>query len=289
VQDVQDGQNVQDASDTVAKAPKALIVDDDPAVVDFLRARFIKLGFEVREASVGLQALIMARRDRPDVLIVDVNIPGLDGLSLSSSLLGPDSKALHVIVISGLSESETLDRCESLGAIYAAKGPELWNNIRGVLGEIFPEMKGEIAEKDTEAAGHVRQRPVILVIDDDPDVGEFIVSRLRKCNADAILANNGARGFQIAVREKPSLIISDCFMPDADINFLLSRLRSTPGVAKTPVFALTARKMDRVTEETLIKGFLGQRGVERIFKKPPEIKELFTAVQSYCAINYGTN
>jgi DNA-binding response OmpR family regulator len=52
-----------------------LIVDDDPAVVDFLRAPFIKAGFEVREASIGLQALVMARRDRPDVLIVDVNIP----------------------------------------------------------------------------------------------------------------------------------------------------------------------------------------------------------------------
>jgi len=280
-------QNVQDESDTVAKTPKALIVDDDPAVIDFLRARFIKLGFEVREASVGLQALIMARRDRPDVMIVDVNIPGLDGLSLSSTLLGPDSKALHVIVISGLSKSETLERCESIGAIYAAKGPELWNNIRDVLGEIFPDMKSESAEKGMEAAGSVRQRPMILVIDDDPDVGDFLVSRLRKCNADAILVNNGLRGYQIAVREKPSLIISDCFMPDADINFLLSRLRNTPGVAKTPVFALTARNFDKVAEETLIKGFLGQRGVERIFKKPPEIKELFTAIQRYCAIDYA--
>jgi CheY-like chemotaxis protein len=76
-------------------------------------------------------------------------------------------------------------------------------------------------------------------------------------------------------------------LPNADINFLLSRLRSTPGIAKTPVVALTARKVDKVTEETLTKGFLGQRGVERIFKKPPEIKELFTAVQHYCAIDHS--
>jgi CheY-like chemotaxis protein len=278
---------VQDASEAVVKTRKALIVDDDPAVVEFLRARLTKLGFEVREASLGLQALVMARRDRPDVLIADVNIPGLDGLSLSSSLLGPDNKSLHVIVISGLSKSETLERCESLGAIYAAKGLELWANIRSALAEIFPDLAGDMLERDTEPAGNVRQRPMILIIDDDSDVGDFLTSRLRKCNADAILANNGARGYQVAVREKPSLIISDCFMPDTDINFLLSRLRSTPGIAKTPVFALTARKMDRIMEETLTKGFLGQRGVERIFKKPPEIKELFTAVQRYCAIDYS--
>jgi nucleotide-binding universal stress UspA family protein len=58
-------------------------------------------------------------------------------------------------------------------------------------------------------------------------------------------------------------------------------------VEKTPVVALTARKVDKVTEETLTTGFLGQRGVERIFKKPPEIKELFTAVQHYCAIDHS--
>jgi hypothetical protein len=52
-------------------------------------------------------------------------------------------------------------------------------------------------------------------------------------------------------------------------------------------FALTARKMDRVMEEALTKGFLGQRGVEHIFKKPPEIKALFTAVQRFCAIDYS--
>ena len=106
-------QDVQVVSDVVAKIPKALIVDDDPAVVDFLRARFIKMGFEVREASIGLQALVMAWRDRPDVLIVDVNIPDLDGLSLSSTLLGPGNKPLDVIVVSGLSKSETIERCES--------------------------------------------------------------------------------------------------------------------------------------------------------------------------------
>jgi len=160
------------------------------------------------------------------------------------------------------------------------------DNIRVALGEIFPNMKIDVAEKNTVAADKVRARSVILVTDDDVDVGDFLVSRLRKCGVDAIFCNNGARGYQIAVREKPSLIISDCFMPDSDINFLLSRLRSTPGIAKTPVFALTARKVDKVIEETLTKGFPGQRGVERIFKNPHEIKEQFTAVQRYCAIDY---
>ncbi len=49
------------------KRPTALIVDDDPAVVKYLGGRCVKMGLDVREAFSGLQALIMARRERPDV------------------------------------------------------------------------------------------------------------------------------------------------------------------------------------------------------------------------------
>jgi mRNA-degrading endonuclease HigB of HigAB toxin-antitoxin module len=58
-------------------------------------------------------------------------------------------------------------------------------------------------------------------------------------------------------------------MPNVDINFLLSRLRTTPGSAK---------------EE---RASWNNAASRRIFKKPPEIKELFTAVQRYCAIDYS--
>jgi CheY-like chemotaxis protein len=273
-------------ADFEKKPRKALIVDDDPVVVKFLRDRCVRMGLEVQEASNGLQALVMARRDPPDVLIVDVHLPELDGLSLCSTLLRPNRKGIDVIVVSGYSESETAQRCESFGATYATKGPQLWTTVRSALKQIFPGMTVDIPGTGSPPSIRVRERPLILVIDDDSDVGEFLVTRLRKCGVDAILAADGQEGYQIAFREKPSVIISDYLMPKGDLSCFLLKLRGQPGFNKIPVFAITGHNLDRATEEDLIRGFFGQRGVERIFKKPFDIDELFLAIQKHCALKY---
>ncbi len=69
-------------------APKMLIADDDPAVVRLLANRCTKMGFDVETATNGIQALVQARRSPFDVVIIDVNMPHLDGLSICALLAG---------------------------------------------------------------------------------------------------------------------------------------------------------------------------------------------------------
>jgi CheY-like chemotaxis protein len=163
----------------------------------------------------------------------------------------------------------------------------MWKTVQSALQEIFPTAGlkvEEIAKSPTTA--EVRERPLVLVIDDDPDVVKFLEKRLRKCGVSVLSTTDGIRGYRMARREKPSVILSDYFMPEGDINFLLWRLRSTPGTEKIPVIAMTARNLDKNVEENLQKDVCGQRGVERIFRKPLDIDALFTALQQYCAVEY---
>ena len=62
--------------------PKMLIADDDPAIVKLLAERCSNLGFEVDTASNGVQALIKASRSHPDIMIIDINMPEADGLTV---------------------------------------------------------------------------------------------------------------------------------------------------------------------------------------------------------------
>jgi CheY-like chemotaxis protein len=94
-----------------SQKPKVLIADDDPSIVQFLASRCAKLGFDVETATNGLNALVVAQKARPDVLIVDVNMPEVDGLSLCFHLLRPDARNLDVIVVTGKTDEETLERC----------------------------------------------------------------------------------------------------------------------------------------------------------------------------------
>src|SRR5580704_12697303 len=122
-----------DMPPTGNQRPQVLIADDDPGILEFLADRCAKMGFEVRTATNGLQAVIMAMRNQPDVLIVDVNMPGLDGLSVCMRLLSPDRRSVDVIVVTGSSNPETAERCRSLGISYARKGPDMWDKVRSAL------------------------------------------------------------------------------------------------------------------------------------------------------------
>ena len=67
--------------------PKMLIADDDPAIVSLLADRCIKMGFNVETATNGMQMLIKARHSHPDIMIVDVNMPEVDGVSACARML----------------------------------------------------------------------------------------------------------------------------------------------------------------------------------------------------------
>ncbi len=62
--------------------PKMLIADDDPLIVMALADRCARMGFEIETATNGLQAMIKASRSKPDILVIDVNMPEADGLSV---------------------------------------------------------------------------------------------------------------------------------------------------------------------------------------------------------------
>src|SRR5690242_12118758 len=115
------------------KVPKVLIADDDPAVLAFLADRCEKMGFQVHTAQNGLQALIVAGRCNADVLIVDINMPEVDGLSVCTRLLDPNGRAVEVIVMTGGACEDAEERCESFGAFFARKGQDLWNRVQGAL------------------------------------------------------------------------------------------------------------------------------------------------------------
>ncbi|MDO9413838.1 MAG: response regulator [Pseudolabrys sp.] len=271
-------------SSRIPTSPSLLIADDDPAVLQFLTTRCEKLGFKVDTASNGIQLLIKARQGQHDVLLVDVNMPELDGISASARLLDPSNKPIDVIVMSGGSNPDTAERCESLGMFYSRKGANFWSQVESALMSIYPAMSAatpavEKAADDTS----VPKRPRVLVVDDDPSVEAFLSSRLAKYGIDTIYAANALTAVRMAARLRPSVIISDYHMPDGDAQYLLSRLRTTAGTEKIPVFVLSGKEIDEVTEQKLRREILGQTGAMHIFKKSFDIHKLFQALEQFCA------
>ena len=268
------------AMEKVKPSRKILVVDDDENVVHFLKARCCEMGFEVLTAGGGLQALLKVRRERPDVVIADVDMPELDGLSLCFRLLTSRFDGMELIVVSGISNLEDLERCEAYGATFVKKSGHFWNEIQAALFSLFPE-KALLHGRQGQPLFEIRERPLVLIVDDDPAVGRFLISRLQKLGLDCILAHDGMSGYLAAIREKPNVILSDYFMPNGDATYLLARLRNNPSTAKTPMVIMSGSKLDNSVQARLRERTSGYPGVAEIIDKSSDIHSIVSSLSKH--------
>ncbi len=87
--------------------PQILIVDDNPTNVDIFRTRLASHGYEIITASDGEQAVTIARESRPDLILLDVMMPKMDGVEVCRQLKGDLSLPfMPIILITTKSESQ---------------------------------------------------------------------------------------------------------------------------------------------------------------------------------------
>jgi CheY-like chemotaxis protein len=115
-----------------------LIADDDLSLVRALAARCKRMGLGVRTASDALSALICIKETTPDVVCLDVNMPGGNGLSVCEMLTSePAWRSIPVIMLTGHEDPNTIRRCHELCAYYVQKCPIIWPRIEPLLCEIL--------------------------------------------------------------------------------------------------------------------------------------------------------
>jgi DNA-binding response OmpR family regulator len=115
--------------------PTVLVVDDEPQIVDFLQMGFTYEGFSVFAAHTGPEAIQAAEEHKPDIIILDIMLPGLDGLEVTRLL----RKTFDTAIIMLTAKEEIDDRVAGLdvGADDYVTKPfafkELMARVRAVL------------------------------------------------------------------------------------------------------------------------------------------------------------
>jgi CheY-like chemotaxis protein len=270
-------------SSSATNVPKMLIVDDDPLVLRLLVEHCTRIGFDVETASNGMQALFKASRIRPAILVIDVNMPEMDGLSTCAHLLEPDRSPVEVIVMTGGKNPDTAERCEGFGAYFARKGPNFWTDLEAALTEIDPRLTEtfrHLAAGATEQ--EVRRRPRVLLVDDDNDVNRMLASRLAKCGIDVTYAQDASQGYRLACRDEPAVIVTDYFMPNGDAHYFLSKLRTDKATSGIPVIVLSGRRLSDQIDLRLRREIAGRPGAAHILSKSEDTSALFDILQKFC-------
>ncbi len=218
-----------------------LAIDDDPVARELVARTLEREGWFVVTAPDGPSGLQAARRNRPDVITLDVMMPGMDGWSVLAALKADASLASVPVVM--LSMVDDRSRGFALGAVeYLVK----------------PIDRGKLAEV---ASRHGGKAGPVLVVEDDAALREIARRELERAGFVVDEAANGQRALDALAGRIPKLILLDLMMPEMDGFEFLERIKANPAWSEVRVVVLTA--MDLTSEQRLR---LGSR-VERVVQK----------------------
>jgi two-component system, OmpR family, alkaline phosphatase synthesis response regulator PhoP len=133
--------------------PRVLVVDDESDFIQLLKYNLENQGFDILTAGDGVAALNVARRELPDVVLVDLMLPDIDGFSVCEILRSqPSTSKVPIIVVSALDGEYVRSRGIQTGVSCCFKKPvdmkALGESIRSNYALRLESMKSELAEDD---------------------------------------------------------------------------------------------------------------------------------------------
>ncbi len=238
------GENVQlaDVAGEGKGAACVLVIDDDEHVRDLMQRLLSREGYKVSVASSGELGVQMAREIKPDVITLDVLMPGQDGWSVLNQLKSdPELANIPVVMQSILDES---NKAFMLGASdYLTK----------------PINRSQIIEVVRRLQNQSNR--CALVVEDDIHSQTLMAEWLRGEGWDVHTAKNGLEGLQAFLEAEPGLIILDLMMPAMDGFEFLEQVRQQPKATDASVIVVTAKDLTAEDLERL------NGGVKRIIQK----------------------
>jgi CheY-like chemotaxis protein len=124
----------------MTKAPGAriLVVDDDPEIVSMLQTRLGARGYTVSTASDGHRALELAKRERPDVVLLDVMMPGKSGWEVARALKqDPVTQAIKIVMVTAIGVQVNELTSPLYGADAHIDKPFEFERLEKIIGELL--------------------------------------------------------------------------------------------------------------------------------------------------------
>lgn len=239
---------------------KILVVDDEQDIREIIKIALTDAGFQVLEAGDGKTAIELAKKEKPDLITMDIMMPNIDGFEAAKIIKDdPETKDIPIIILSVLAQDK--DKYLRGIADYVSKPfrpDELVVKIRQAI----------------EKIGSASKLKNILVVDDESDVIDIIGLALKDKDFIITGAANGVEALEKLKICIPDLIMTDIRMPKMDGFELIKRLKKEPKYNNIPVIVITGT---HITEEDENHGLT--LGATKYITKPFTIDALVKEIE----------
>ncbi len=226
-----------------------LIVDDDPLMQELLRSYLVRLGYIAVVATNGEEGLYLARKIRPEAILLDVNMPKMDGWTMLAQIK-KNSLLTDIPVIMTSIENES-EVGQLLGATDYLTKPVNRDQVLQVL------RRYHIGDVSTA---------LVMIVEDEPVTLELLATQVRNCGYRVFKAENGQVALEHLADKKPDLILLDLMMPVMDGFQFIQQLRSQAQWADIPVVVMTATKLslrDQANLRNRVEAIVKKDGLKR--------------------------
>ena len=223
---------------------KVLVIDDDPLVHDMMKRLLSTERFHVESASDGEMGLRLARDLRPDIITLDVFMPGTDGWTVLALLKAdPDLSSIPVIMIT---VEDNKNRGYILGTSEYMVKPIERDRLMSVLNRYRPDYL-----------------PCsVLVVEDNVEARRLMRRMLEREAWTVTEPENGRVGLSLLVESQPDIILLDLMMPEMDGFEFMDELVKHPEWRTIPVVVVTSKDIsaeDRLRLNSYVEKII-QRG-----------------------------
>ena len=210
-----------------------LVIDDDPTAHDLVKRKLASESFNIVSALDGADGLSKARSANPDLILLDILMPGKDGWTVLAELKADQAlNEIPIIIISMLDDDQS---AQSLGAAAYMTKPVDKDRLVGNIQAIF---------------GDATEGKRALVVDDDAEARDITTRMLSAQGFEVETAENGAVAFSL-VSNGFDLVVLDLSMPVMDGFEFLSRLDDLALDAVPRVIVYSAMHLDETMRARL--------------------------------------
>lgn len=220
-------------------------------------------GYVVIEASNGLSAMRIINDHTPDLIFMDMNLPGMDGITLTK-LIKTSTRTSDIPVIALTAAAMKGDRRRFIDAgcdDYISKP----FHVKDILDSI--NRYGKIREQEV-----VQHPPIVLVADDRPENIELIQATLAPMGYSVIKAVNGVQALEKIRSLRPDVALLNVFMPELNGIEVCRNIKSDEQYASLPVIMVTALNDEDAKMQAL------SVGADEFLTKPVDRYELMVRV-----------
>jgi two-component system cell cycle response regulator len=247
------------------KSARILVIEDNATNLELMVYLLRSFGYEPVTAGGGEAGLEAIQREAFDLVICDVQMPGVDGYEVARRLKGhPTLRSIPLVAVTAMAMVGDRDRALAAGFDgYIAKpiNPETFIKQVEALGRLKPEdhvRRSEPAPPTPAKAPPPARTPArparILLVDNSPVNQDLMRSTLEPFGYEVVLARSVAEGLERAREQTPDILLCDLHMPQASGYTLLESVRGDSKLRDLPFVFISSSSSPEEEAEGLSRG-----------------------------------